>query len=279
MAQAMQRVMSQIQYGCQTYPWKMNIEKFAGDMPHIVATTAAAGFTGLEAEICMLGDYFDRPDDFAALLHQHGIGFAALVLHQPWEHTEETEEERALTKKAIAFVSRFPRAKLMVSHHAKAERGEGGVLAAKRDCLIRCMSSVADRAAEAGVVTCFHPNSGRFSLFRTAEDYKVMFEMLEKTDIGYAPDIGHIVNGGMDAMQVLRESRSKIRHVHFKDRIAQNEWAVMGEGTIDYPAIIRYLADTEYGGWIMVEDESPKAAADSDAVVMADGAYIAAQKR
>lgn len=270
--------MSQIQYGCQTYPWKMKIEKFAGDMPHIVATTAAAGFTGLEAEICMLGDYFDRPDDFAALLAQNGVRFAALVLHQPWEHPEETEDERLLTEKAIAFVRRFPRAKLMVSHHAKAERGEGDVLAAKRECLIRCMSSVADRAAEAGVVTCFHPNSGRYSLFRTAEDYKVMFEMLEKTDIGYAPDVGHIVNGGMDALAVLRESRSKIRHVHFKDRIAQNEWAVMGEGSIDYPAIIQYLADTNYGGWIMVEDESPKAAADSDAVVMADGAYIAAHR-
>ena len=117
--------MSQMKYGCQTYPWKMNIEKFAGDMPHIIATTATAGFAGLEAEICMLGGYFDRPDDFAALLAQSGVEFAALVLHQPWEHPEETEEERLLTEKAIAFVSRFPRAKLMVSHHAKAERGEG----------------------------------------------------------------------------------------------------------------------------------------------------------
>lgn len=254
------------------------MEKFVGQVPHIAATTAAAGFEGLEAEICMLGDYFDRPEEVAALLEENHIRFAALVLHQPWANPEETEEERALTQKAIDFVSRFPRAKLMVSHHAGAARGEGDVLAARRTNLIRCMSSVADRAAEAGVVTCFHPNSGRFSLFRTAEDYKVMFDMLEKTDIGYAPDIGHIVNGGMDALTVLRESRSKIRHVHFKDRAAQNEWAVMGEGKIDYPAIIRYLADTGYGGWIMVEDESPKAEKDSDAVVRADGAYIAAHR-
>ena len=62
------------------------------------------------------------------------------------------------------------------------------------------------------------------------------------------------MNGGMDALEILKLSRHKIRHVHFKDRIAQDQWAVMGEGCIDYPAIIRYLEQTGYGGWIMVED-------------------------
>ena len=41
------------QSGRQTYPWKMNQEAYAGQMPHIIETAAAAGFQGLEAEICM----------------------------------------------------------------------------------------------------------------------------------------------------------------------------------------------------------------------------------
>lgn len=267
-----------MQYGCQTYPWKMSLDKFAGEMPHIVQSAARAGFAGLEAEICMLGGWFDRPQAFAALLTEHGMTFAALVLHQDWAHAQETDEERALTQKAIAFAGCFPHAKIMLSHHAKEERGEGSALAQRRKHLFRCMNSVAARAGEAGIVTCFHPNSGRFSLFRTAEDYEALFELLEKSDVGYAPDIGHIVNGGMDALAVLRQSRGKIRHVHFKDRARQNEWAVMGEGSIDYPAVLRYLAETDYGGWVMVEDESSRAQEDPDAVVQADGAYMAAHR-
>ena len=73
--------------------------------------------------------------------------------------------------------------------------------------------------------------------------------MLERTDVGYAPDIGHIVNGGMDALKVLKMARGKIRHVHFKDRKADGSWAVMGEGEIDYPGIVRYLEETGYGLW------------------------------
>lgn len=41
------------QSGRQTYPWKMNQETYAGQMPHIIETAAAAGFQGLEAEFCM----------------------------------------------------------------------------------------------------------------------------------------------------------------------------------------------------------------------------------
>ena len=51
----------------------------------------------------------------------------------------------------------------------------------------------------------------------------------------------------------------------------------MGEGKIDYPAIIKYLAETGYLGWIMVEDESPRAETDSDGVVAEDGKYMCRQ--
>jgi len=254
----------------------MNQERFAGDLPHMAQVAAKAGFEGLEAEIGMLGRYFDDPQRTKEILDENGLSLAALVLHQDWENGEETEEERMLSDRAIAFLAGFPKTKLMVSHHAKPgdRSADYGPLMERRARLMACMASVANRAAEQGIVTAFHPNSSVYSLFRTREDYAVLFDLLGKTCVGFIPDIGHIVNGGMDPIEILKESRSLIRHVHFKDRIAHNEWAVMGEGTIDYPAVVRYLEATNYGGWIMVEDESPKAAADSDGVVMWDGAYM-----
>ena len=230
----------QIQYGCQTYPWKMNISAYAGKVPHIIQKTAEAGFQGLEAEICMLGDYFHKPEEVKALLEENHIDLAALVLHQPWEQAQETEEERQLSDEAIAFLSHFPFAKLMVSHHAgQTPRGDGEALLTRRKNLLSCMDSVACRAAERGIVTCYHPNSAKNSLFRTAEDYKVLFELMDRTRVGWA-----------------------------------GAWAVMGKGDIDYPAIVRYLKESGYGGWIMVEDESPEAERDSDGVVLRDGAYM-----
>lgn len=267
--------MGNIKIGCQTYPWKMNQKQFAGDVPHMVKTAAHAGFQGLEAEIGMLGGYFEKPEMTRGILEKHGIQLAALVLHQPWEGEAESKEEEELTRKAISFLKFFPFAKLMVSHHAGTKsREEGKALQKRRENLLSCMNQVAARAGEAGIVTCYHPNSAKNSLFRNKEDYQVLFAMLERTDVGYAPDIGHIVNGGMDALEILKAARGKIRHVHFKDRKADGDWAVMGEGEIDYPGIVRYLEETGYGGWIMVEDESPLAEKDSDGVVRMDGEYM-----
>lgn len=266
--------MSELSFGCQTYPWKMG-RRYAGDMPHMLAVAAQAGFQGMEAEIDMLGEYFDRPDALRALLEKNHLRFAALVLHQDWAHPQQTPAERALTAKAIAFAGQFPFAKLMLSHHAgDVPRDEGEALRVRRENLIACMQEAASAAAEAGIVACFHPNSAANSLFRTAEDYEVLFRLLPGTAIGWAPDVGHIENGGIDALALMRAHRDLIRHVHFKDRRGPGDWAVMGEGRIDYPAILAFLADTDYRGWVMVEDESPRAAADSDGVVALDGAYM-----
>lgn len=268
--------MKRLSFGCQTYPWKMG-KKYFGEVPHMLEVASKAGFHSLEAEIDMLGAYFDKPEEFKILLEKYQMEFAALVLHQDWEGESQTEEEAALSEKAIAFVRHFPFAKIMLSHHAgTTPRGEGEALAQRRRNLIACMADVAAQAAETGIVCCFHPNSAKNSLFRTAEDYEVLFALLEPTAIGWAPDVGHLVNGGIDALELMQKHRQLIRHVHFKDRVDENAWAVMGEGKIDYPAIMDYLDETGYKGWIMVEDESPEAAKDSDRVVMCDGAYMSA---
>lgn len=265
--------MLDLRFGCQTYPWKMG--GHFGELPRMLETASKAGFQSLEAEIDMLGPWFDNPSGVKGLLEKYNMSFAALVLHQDWNAEAQTEEEAALSKKAIGFVKHFPYAKIMLSHHAgNVARGEGDALRVRREHLIACMADVASRAAEEGIVCCYHPNSAANSLFRTEEDYEEMFRLLESTAIGWAPDVGHIENGGMNALEKMKEHRRLIRHVHFKDRVAQNEWAVMGEGNIDYPAIMAYLAETEYRGWIMVEDESPLAAKDSDGVVALDGAYM-----
>ena len=263
-----------LKIGCQTYPWKM-AGTYAGEIPHILETASASGFSGLEAEIGMLGTYYDRPEKLKKLLDERQMSLAALVLHQDWEGTCQSNEEQERSSRAVAFLKHFPFAKLMMSHHAGDQpRGEGEALARRRRNLVACMQEVAVRAAEEGIVSCFHPNSASNSLFVNGEDYDVLFELLPSTAIGWAPDVGHLVKGGIDALGMMKNHRDLIRHVHFKDHGPRGEWTLMGKGTVNYPAIMRFLKETGYSGWIMVEDESETAAADPDEIVRLDGRYM-----
>lgn len=265
--------MSRILYGSQTYPWQMRVEKFAGKVPHMVEVLKKAGFTGMEAEIVMLGDYYHDWAKLKELLDREGIMFAALAVHEDWLFEKETDEERRNLDEAIEFLAHFPTAKLMLAHVAADPVREHN-LREKQKNQLSCLKCIAERAKERGIVPVFHPNSGENSIFRYEEDYKVMFEGLYSGGIGYAPDVGHMANGGIDPLKMIREHRDITQHVHFKDMDASHVWATMGKGIIDFASIVRYLEETDYRGWIMTEDESPDAVEDSDAVVLEDGRYM-----
>ena len=266
--------MANIQYGSQTFPWQMNVTKYAGKVPHMVKVLKEAGFTGMEAEIVMLGDYYKDWQKFQAVLDEYGITFAAIAIHEPWLLPQETDEERARMDETLAFLSHFPTAKLNLCHVAE-DPVRDHHLYEKQKNQMSCIAAISQRAAELGIVSTYHPNSGDNSVFRYDSDYHIMFDTLYKYGIGWTPDVGHMLNGGIDAEAVIREHRDIIRHLHFKDMTPDHQWATMGTGVGNFRAIVDFLKETDFGGWIMTEDESPDAVADSDGVVMADGAYMA----
>lgn len=262
-----------IMYGSQTYPWQMNVEKFHGQVPHFVSVLRQAGFTGIEAEIVMLGDYYKDWAKLKDLLDENNVALAAIAFHEDWLHMKETDEEFARADECIEFLAHFPAAKLMLGHVAVLPDREKD-LRYKQDCQIACVDAIGRRAAQRGVVSVFHPNSAPNSIFRYTDDYEYLLEKLDHSPVGFAPDVGHMCNGNIDALKMIKTHRDKVAHVHFKDMDADHVWATMGCGVIDFKSIIDYLKETDYRGWIMTEDESPDAVRDSDAVVLADGKYI-----
>ena len=78
----------------------------------------------------------------------------------------------------------------------------------------------------------------------------------------------------MDPLSILQKYRSRINLVHYKDMYSDGRWAATGEGIIDFPGITRYLKDTGYEGWIIMEDECDECITDPDGVTLQDGIYI-----
>ncbi len=265
--------MGKIKYGSQTYPWQMNYEKFHGKVPHMSDVIVQAGFTGMEAEICMLEEYYRDWQRLKNLLDEKQLSFAALAVHEDWILPEETEEERLRLDEAIAFLKHFPSAKLVLCHVAADPVRERN-LYEKQKNQMKCITAAARRAAAEGIVSVFHPNSGPGSVFRCEQDYSVMFETLYAQGIGYAPDIGHMLNGGIDPLKIIKEHRELVQHVHFKDMTPDHAWTTMGTGIGDFRSVVDFLDESGYSGWIMTEDESPDAVRDSDGVVLADGSYM-----
>ncbi len=261
--------MAQIQIGCQTYTWQMSGEKYIGKLPHIMGIANKAGFAGVEPEVQFLGELYD-PQVMAAELNNNDIEFAAVCLVEDWLNPQETEQEKANADKTIEFLKEFPETMLALCQMPGESRDH---LEQKQDNLLSCANEIAKRATDQGLKCGYHPNSPASSIFRTAEDYGVLLNGLGP-ELGWIPDVGHIAKGGMDPLGMMKEFRDLINHVHYKDMNTDGTWAAMGEGSIDFIGITQFLADTDYSGWIIVEDECDAAIPDPDGITMQDGVYI-----
>jgi inosose dehydratase len=256
-----------IRVGCQTYSWQMSLDTYRGRVGHMAAVAAGAGFGGFEPEVIMLGDGWSA-SALRSELDRHGIALAALCLAESWLGPAETEAEAQAADRAIEAVA-LTGGVLNLCQLPGADRA--GLAQRQRNALA-CLAAVSGRAADRGVRCTFHPNSPDGSVFRTAEDYEILLAGLPER-VGFTPDLGHIVKGGMVPLEVLSTYRDRVDHVHYKDIDPAGDWAPTGLGVIDFAEVTRYLAETGYAGWIVMEDESPQAQADPDGAARRNAEY------
>ncbi|TGT30565.1 myo-inosose-2 dehydratase, partial [Mesorhizobium sp. M4B.F.Ca.ET.169.01.1.1] len=97
--------------------------------------------------------------------------------------------------------------------------------------------------------------------------------------VGLLYDTGHCAFSGGDPEQLLRRHVERVVHVHCKDvrpamlkkareadmsfmgAVMEGIFTVPGDGAIDYPTLLKILADHGYSGWLVVEAEQDPAKA------------------
>jgi inosose dehydratase len=261
-----------LRFGAECYTWFMNGsgKTHAGKLDHMIEVTARGGFRGIEPIHGWMGELAD-----ASRLRDHlqraGIELAAIALALPWNDARETDAERREADRAIALLKNFPGA-LLCTVQLPTGRHD---LETRRLNLVANVNAVSRRAVDAGVPCTYHPNSPHSSTNRTAEDYAVILEKLDATATGWTPDVGHMANGGMDPLTMMKRYASLINLVHFKDWDGAPEFCLMGKGKVDFVGITRWLIAQKFSGWIICEDEGCEALNDPDGVTLHDGRWVA----
>jgi len=260
-----------IEIGTQTYTWQMSGGKYDGRLDHILEVAGKAGFAGVEPETRFLG-HLEEAAALKAALERNQVALPALTLVEDWLSPRETEEERTRADACIQLLESFPGTLLNLCQMPGNDREN---LQERQNNLLSCVNEIARRAVDRGIRVGYHPNSPSGSIYRTADDYKILLDGLDPKVIGYIPDAGHIAKGGMDPLSIIKEYYETVVHVHYKDMYEDGRWAPLGEGDIDDQEITRFLVGKGYQGWVVVEDECDEAVVDPDKIASADGIYVA----
>jgi len=151
---------------------------------------------------------------------------------------------RAATDRSIGF------------DHERWKRFAGGVEVSVAQC------------RERGYEPTFHPETGTH-----IEAPWEIDKVLELTSIGLCLDTGHLLLGGGDPLQAVRDWGGRINHVHLKDarravvdQIIRESAPVieiwrrhafcrLGEGDLEVDRVLALLEEGSYSGWLVVEQD------------------------
>ena len=157
--------------------------------------------------------------------------------------------------------------------------------------LFEGVARAADLARNRGFEPTFHHHTATF-----VEAPWEIERVLELTDVGLLLDTGHLVLGGGEPTQALRDWGERINHLHVKDvrndvlagviadRADMPEawrrgvFCELGTGDVDLDGFFAELARSQYAGWLVVEQDmvpqSPQDAADAEAAQIRNRAWL-----
>ena len=248
----------------------MSGERWKGRMSEILDTVAEAGYQGFETEFWFLGGYGRDAGGFRRLLEERRLALVSLGVVGCWTDPAKTDEELAAAREVVDYLADFPRSSLLIAGGTSNDRD---AIERKFQGLFDCLHRIGEYGADKGIQVGFHPHSHHGSIFASEADYERFLDETDPALVRFIPDVGHMARTGVDPAAMLRRAAERILLVHFKDFDGQS-WIPMGQGKIDWAGVVRALRASDYGGWVVVEDESPGSVEHPADVVRANRSYL-----
>jgi inosose dehydratase len=264
-----------VSWGVQDDPgpaWEQPYER-------ILTEIVSAGYTGTE-----LGPYGYFPTDPAILnkaLQRMGLTLLSSFVPVPITDPSKTASVVEHVRRVGSLLSALEAEVLVLSDCQTPERrqiagsvpvdGSKSLTAAQWKQVGGVIADVERAAAEFGLRLVFHPHVATF--VETPAEVESLFEALAATHVGLCLDTGHCVYGGGDPTEEAKKYRSLLRYVHIKDvnatvlgearrrkidfetTVGAGVFSPIGKGCIDFEGFFRFLAESQYSGWAIVEQD------------------------
>jgi inosose dehydratase len=141
------------------------------------------------------------------------------------------------------------------------------------EALVALLRTISTETQAADTRIAFHPHAGTF--VETPAEVERLATAIEADVLPFCLDVGHYLVGGGDPVAALRRYGARVTHVHLKDvdpgvldrlrrrevgsfgdAVRQRLFTELGSGALDLGGVLAVLAEHDYRGWLMVEQDS-----------------------
>lgn len=252
----------------------------------VLAEMQEAGYEGTEYG----AGFPEDPAKLRADLNAHGLSLASTFCWVDLREERWHGREIARVMPTAGLLSAMGVEELIVALQGTPERmamagrvpADGSAGLGERE-----WAAVADglhRMAEAlrplRIRLVLHNHAGSF--VETRAELDTFCRLTDPFRVALCLDAGHLAYGGADVLETFRAHRERLRYVHVKDvdaaalarirrerlgwldALRQYPFTELGGGSLDIKGLLAYLKESEYGGWVIVEqDTTPRTALES----------------
>jgi inosose dehydratase len=244
----------------------------------ILDEIARVGYEGTQ-----LGDGFPEGAPLREALRERGLRLAEVYVPVPATVDGPTAGALAIAEERLRLLHDGEGEVLCLAIDGSADRdtpagradepGTPVLTDAGWESLVALIHAIADRAAALGHPVVFHPHGGTF--IETPAEVERLTASTDPERMGICLDVGHYVVGGGDPVAAIRALGDRITHVHLKDvdpavlvrlqtgaleglghAIRERVFTELGAGMLDLDGVIAALAELDYAGWLIVEQDT-----------------------
>ena len=220
-----------------------------GSTEEALRDISAAGYSGCELFDGNLAEYEGREDELRRLLDELRLELVAVYSGANFIFHEILGEELWRIERACGLAARLGAEHLVVG--GGAQRADG-MREDDHRLLADALDQVVALADRHGLTASYHPH-----LTTIVETPEQLAEVMSRSRIDFCPDTAHLAAGGGDPAALVREYADRIRYVHLKDFTPEPlDFLPLGDGVLDFPAIVGALREVGYDGWITIELDS-----------------------
>ncbi len=129
--------------------------------------------------------------------------------------------------------------------------------------LVPTLNEIGRIAREEGLQAGLHPHLN--TLIETRAEIDLAMDSTDPKLVFFSADTGHLHLAGCDVLATLKRYASRLNYLHFKDGVrpfAPPDFSPnlreLGNGGVDFPAIMRLLSRRRFQGWINIEQDMSK---------------------
>jgi len=247
---------------CEAPDWGIELpaDRVLSEMRELGLTATELGPTGY------LGA---RAADVRALLDRHGLrligGFLPVPMHVC------TDADLAEAQAAMRTLAEAGSEVVVLAARSADGSYDRKVRLTNEEwpVLLATLRRLQDLAAGLGLRASLHPHVGT-----AIEDRVSVLRLAESSDVPLCLDTGHLLIGGTDPLELVKQDPGRIAHVHLKDvrtgvavKVADGHcsyleavraglYAPLGDGDLDVAGIVRELEGARYQGWYVLEQDA-----------------------